>query len=423
MKRSENRFHRITSSIRDYTALLQAFEDGATLDDVKRDAIELLSPYFTNPEILEEMVVNALMPDVVSFAQLRAAGWPIRLFESALGSHRQAKAENAQQSLKACVGWLPDIYSGLSVYWSQFHLEVDKSILGIEEFVHESSRNIGALVEGATKPVVMELLHQVRIGRGEHTTAEDIKHLSLGDVINELIQKSGYPSFFAPPPWGVRLNQWRNMAQHFSIQAESNEVVGTFGLPSTEIRLTRGGLLRVLERLGNTFAGIRLAQTVFFFDNLHEIKAAGLLPVDVTIRPEMQILNFTAGLAAQGFDLVSFRRDEQEAVAIIRDKSFEPPEERRLHTFQLAGALWVHTGASAVSLEYQERDGTRNLQVKLEGELCEKVCAGELPPATLVYEAEVIDLKTGAIIPRRPPETSNREREDSGDKSPESSIP
>jgi hypothetical protein len=419
MSRSRNKFHRITSSIRDYTTLLQAFEDGATPDDVKQGAIQLLSPYFTTPEVLED-VVSILMPDVVLFVRLRARRWPVQLFEHALESHRQAKAENAQESLKAFADWLPHIYEGVSVFWSQFHLEVDKSLLDIEEFVYECSRNIGALVEGATKPVVRELLHQVRIGGGEHTTFQDIEALSLGKVIDELIEKSGYPSFFAPPPWGVRLNQWRNMAQHFSIQAENNKIVGTYSHPPREIRLTRDELLRVLDRIQNTFSGIRLAQTIFFFDNMYEIRDEGLLPLSVSMRPESRVLNFTVRLASQGFDLVSLQSDKHRAIAVIRDRSLESPDERRLYIFQLTGALWVYTEASVVSVEYQEPDGTPNLRVQLKGELCDKVYRGEMSPDALVDEAKVFDLKTGTLIPRRSPGTSQHGKEEPEDESLES---
>lgn len=70
MQHPRHKFDSILSSITERTLLFKAFEDGATPEDIKQSAIQLLSPYFTNRAVLEEMAVNVLMGEVIEFSRL-----------------------------------------------------------------------------------------------------------------------------------------------------------------------------------------------------------------------------------------------------------------------------------------------------------------------------------------------------------------
>jgi hypothetical protein len=402
MQNPNQKFDAILSSIRERTALFKAFEEGATPEDIKQGVIQLLSPYFSNRAVLEEMAVNVLMGDAIEFSRLSRDRWTLELFEYALQVHQQAKARDAGESLKACSEWLPLIYEGLSVFWSQFHLELDKAALGTEEFMHECLRNMGSIIEGSIKPASKELLHQLRIQKGKKPSFQTINRLDLGNAIDELAKASVNPSFFAPRD--VQLNQWRNIAQHFSASVQGDEIVCRYGYPDKqkEIRLTRSELMEVTKRILDTFAGLRLACHLFAIDSLPEMKARGLTPANLKVRPEMRLLNLVAGLASQGFDVVDFQSDEQGATLIIRDASRLDPNERRIHTTQLVEALWYYTHASVVAVEYRERDGTPNFLTRATRELFERIEKEGLPLTTVADEAEMVDLKTKQVIPKVP---------------------
>ena len=144
MSNSNSKLGRLLSSVREYTSLFSAFESGVTPDQIKRGVIELLSPYFTDEPTLETLAVNALMGDAFELGRLSKDKLSFDLFEHAMDIHQQAKARNSSESLKVCAAWLPAVYEGVSVFWSQLHLELDKSTLELEEFTHECLRNMGS---------------------------------------------------------------------------------------------------------------------------------------------------------------------------------------------------------------------------------------------------------------------------------------
>ena len=393
MKKPSQKYGKLLSSIREYTCLFDAFESGATPDDIKQGIVELLSPYFTNQTLLEKMAVNILIGDAIEFVRLAQNRVAFELFEYALQVHQQSKVRDIDECLRAYAGQLPVVYEGLSVYWSQLHLERDKDMLDLPEFVQECLRNIGSVIEGAMKPVVGGLLHQARIARGERPKLQAIHALSLGDIVDELMRSNTNPSIFAPR--GVRVNQWRNIAQHFSARIEGDEIICHYGRPGSErkIRLTRSELIAVAKHIHDLFACLRLANRLFFIDNLDEIHARGLMPPHIKIRPEMYILNFVTALASQGFEVIGFQHDDSGAVAHIKDVSTLDPNERGFHTVQFAGVLWRYTHAPAVTIEYYERDGVPNFRTRARRELFERIEREGLPPSTLAEEAELTDLR------------------------------
>ena len=240
----------------------------------------------------------------------------------------------------------------------------------------------------------------MRIGQGASPSLQCIDELDLGNIIDQLHRESPNPSFFAP--WGVRLNQWRNIAQHFSATIEGKDIVCRYGRSGNEreITLTRSEMIAVVKRGFDTFSSLRLANRLFFMDNLHAIQADNLLPSDIRLRPEATILNFVTAMASQGFEVIDFQNDEQGAKVIVRDVSTQNPNQRRFHTVQFVGLLWCTTRAAVVTVEYHERDGTPNFRTRATRDIFERIKREGLPGSTIAEEAELTDLKAGQVTPR-----------------------
>jgi hypothetical protein len=398
----KERYSRLLTSIRRHTNVFEAFEAGATPQDIKQSIIDLLSAYFANSSQLEKYAVDLLAPDAAEYARLAGDRWTLDLFQYCLSIHQKAVQANEAHSLTTFIESMPDIYAGLSVFWSVFHLELDKSSLKIEEFLHESLRNIGALIEGAIKPTAKALLQQQRIIAGGTTNFQAISNLTLGQIVTELTMASPNLSYFSP--WSVPLNQWRNIAQHFSARVEGDEIVCWYGSsrqPST-LRLRRSELLSVVQRIRDVLACLRLANRIFAVDNLPRLVELGLDFQRITIRPEMDVMNLVSGLATQGFEVIDLQVSDGRADLVLRDVSIVEPNERRLYITQYAVLLWRYTGAGIVSVEYQERDGTPSLRTSAPKELFERAeMEGRLGPE-IAGEVDLIDLKTGQVIPKLP---------------------
>jgi len=390
-------YEKIISAIREESPLFKMIQMGVKPKEIKEAVVESLEPYFDNRDILEQLAIKVLVPESINLLRIQKDKWLFEMFEKCLSTYRSAKTKDQQSCFKACALWQPYIHHSISEYWSVLHLEVPKNDLGIEEFLHECLRNIGDIIEGVTKPYLEVLLHQVRIANGIKTALEEINALDLGTIVNELIEKSGYAALFVPPPRNIRLNQWRNIAHHHTAKIENSEIICWYGKTPNikKIRLSRNELLQVVQTVVNIYGVLRLAYTLFCMDNLNEIDE---YPLSGEVRAEAVFVNFAAGLASQGFEIVEYEKSPDDAKLVVKDISNLNPDERRFHASQFLLPLWVITHSNRVIIEYREKDNTPNFQVSANSDICEKIYEGELEPLTLAKMMDMTDLKAKKIF-------------------------
>ena len=377
---------------------------GLTPEQVKEAVVEALEPYFEHRDLLVEHALSALLPEAGTIMRLSDNPRALAMIENCLDTHRRAKQVLPHASLTACAAWLPATLQALSIHWSQYHLERNKATLDIEEFLHACLHDIGAIVEGTAKPYLKELLHQLRISRGTNSTVQQIDVMELGAVVDELIQHVGYSEMFMPAPWGIRVNQWRNIAQHLSCEISGDQIRCNYGRPSQrqDVTLTRHDMLDVVRTLYLVLSALKFAQTIFFIDNLHDIRALGAIPSYGRLRPEMEVLNFTLALASQGFELVDIKWSTDEAVATIQDCSSMDTSMRRIHVSQFCFVLWDHAKSLRSTVEYRDKDGTPDLRASIDHAACERFDRGEIEIAQVAKLVELTDLRTGRVIPPLP---------------------
>jgi hypothetical protein len=392
------KYERVISIIKEESPLLKMIESGLTPEEIKEAIIKLLEPYFDNKDVLEQLAIEALVPESINLLKLQKDKWFFGMFEKCLATYRLAKSKDPQSCFKSCALWQPQILQSLSEYWSVLYLEVDKSNLEIEELLHECLGNIGDIIEGLIKPYLKTLLHQIMIANVIKTVLGDIDSLTLGTIVSELIQKSGYGDLFMPPPWNIKLNQWRDIAYHHSAKIENSEIICWYGKTPNikEVKLSKRELLQVVQTAFNVYMAIRLAHTLFFIDNLKEINRYS---PTVEVRDEAEFINFATGLESQGFEIIDFKKDSDEAKLVVKDVSNLDPDQRRFHASQFLFPLWLLTKAKHVVIEYREKENTPNLLVSVNSTVCEKIYNKELEPMTLANKMEMVDLKTNKVIP------------------------
>lgn len=398
------KLQKIAAGIRQFSPLLQMAEMGMAPDEIKQAVIQELSPFFRNQDILLELALPSLVPEAVNLAKLEADPWAFGMFQHCLDVHRSAQVVAGEDSLRACASGEPAAQQGLSEYWNAFNLEVPKDDLALEEFRYEIFRNIGSLIEASMQPLLRELLNQVRLRDRPADPTDAVDTMDLGNVVAQLIDTSGFPELFAPPPWHVRLNQWRNMAQHHSSFVEGDIVVCRYGrTPSLrELRLSRSELMEVAYKTFAVYGAMKTAKSIFLVDN---IRAAEKFMPNIDVRPEQNVLNFASIVETQGFEVIDLRLDEEEASVILRDVSNLDPSQRRFHASQYVYQLWVHMNRPRVTVEYQEKDGTRSLLTTAWAQDCQRIERGEIAACELANLTEIVDLKTGVRIPKtvKPP--------------------
>ncbi len=387
-------YRKIFAGIREHSALHELAEQGATPEEVKAVLFGLLSPYLENPRTLERYGLALLVPVAIVVARIQVEPWAVGMFKAVLAFHRAAADVNEQTAFTTYGDWQPEIERGLSHWWSSYYLELDKSCLPLEEFVHETSRTMGSLIEGCLQPLLRELLQLNRCIRGHQVTKQDVDRLDFGVIVNELIATSSIAELLRPDPWRIQIHQWRNMCQHLGFVVRDGQIVGNYGPAHSRrtVILTRAQFLEMLKMAVLVFSIIKEARGLFVLDNLDRI--APYLP-DTELRPEQGIVCLASAIATQGFELIDFH-DQQEAVSIVvRDVTEGAPERRMLHASQFVCPLWYYFPRDSVTVAYNDKKGQLRLTTVAKGEDCREVAEGILPLEELARRVQFIVPATG----------------------------
>jgi hypothetical protein len=384
-----NDFSKVLSAMRQHSSLHALAESGATPAEMKALVLRILSPYFSHPDILERFGLAVLVPNAVMLSRLQGDPWAESMLLAVLDSHRAAFRVDETAAITAYCDWEPETQRGLSRWWSSFHLELDKTALPFEHFVHEASRNMGTVIEACAQPLLRELLHVMRIGRCRRTSKMAIAALEFGVVVGELIDTSGMPELFQPPPWGVRISQWRNMCQHFSLVVDGESIVGTYG-PADAVRsivLTRQGLLDALQKIVMVFDIVKQARTIFVLDNIARIGPSmdpGPMPA------ESGIVCLASAIATQGFEIRDIRTDADSLRLAVRDVTNADPKHRMLHASQFVAAAWYFFPCASVTVVYEDKTGRSHLTTVAKGEDCQKVSEDKISVEEFANRVQLI---------------------------------
>ena len=224
------------------------------------------------------------------------------------------------------------------------------------------------------------LLQLNRQNRGKQSSKEDIDKLNFGAIIDELMTTTNCPEFFCPPPWNIRLNQWRNIAYHHNVKVENSNIICWYGKEPNikEISLTREDLFSVVKSIVNTYNTVKNVEVVFVFDNLpeyqEECKKRNLN--NVTIRKEVELMKLFSGINSQGFEIIAFSEKNDEAYITIKDLTDGEAQRRAIHSSQFLYMVWLFTKSHKVTIEYKLKDGTTYLVSSTTENICEKIANG-----------------------------------------------
>lgn len=370
----EHSYKKVLDAVRQHSPLLHFTEHGMTPNQIKQGIVELLSPHFTNQDVLNQLAIELLVADAVNILKFEGDAWALAMFANILDEYRQAAALDKNACFEGCASWEGRIQHGLSEYWSGFYLEADKDDLPLEEFKYEVFRNVGMVIEASLQPLLKELLLQVRIRRGKVNPQVGLETLDLGLAVGELFDTSGYPELFAPPPWRIRLNQWRNMAQHHKTRIENGIIVGIYGKGSNEreVRFKRDELLDALKRIYSIFFVVKTARSIFLIDNISEFQPRAKTK-NIEVRVDAKILQLAAAIATQGFELIDISLGEKAVVIIVRDKTSIPPQQRMFHAAQSVYPAWLRFPAEEIKVDYLDNSGDLILTTIGKGSDCEEV--------------------------------------------------
>jgi len=357
----------------------------------KQSIVEVLAPFFENRANLERFAIVALIPELSTLTELMKYPQYMQYFQDILQTYKDAKNVNKDHFYKALGYWHKPCERALHKYWSVYHLEIEKSTLPIEEYVHESFRNVGDIIEGITQPFLRALLHIVRIRNKSIINTNKLASDDLGVIIASLIEECTFPDLFVIPPWEIRLNQCRNIAFHHTTQIVGDEIICTYGkAPNTKkFNTSREDIYIATQNIFNLFRAIKLVYSIMIIDNIAWLR----YPDNDTpiLRKESHLINLVLQFASQGFDVVDFAESSVLSTVRVRDLLKGNDRIRAIHSSQFLYSLWQSTESSCVVVEYENKEGLLMYRFALDSDTCRKISTTEEDPGALQAEKMTIN--------------------------------
>lgn len=378
----------LAEGVRRFSAVLHAFEAGLTVDQLREVILETLRPEFQNQDALERYGIDLLTVEATNISNLRLKPKANDLYHACMSLRTSLLSKDHDRCAEVCSLWEQEIGAGLHLYWNSARLEVNKGDLSLDEFAYEAFRNIGSLLEATTQPYLRELLHIHRQGAANGVASkDDISALDFGTVVAQLEAGPLSADLLRPQPWNLPLNQWRNIAQHYSIASDGATISCRYGKRNrAEIRLTRTELTEALASIFSLHLAIRTAHTIFFLDNGRILSkhCRGFTRKDSDVQ-----FQFIVGAASQGFEVTLLDVTPAFSKAVLRDCTTLEPTARGIHASQFVLGLWQATKSERVRIDYVTKEGCLHLYACALGDQCALVDSGE---QDVSYLAEVVGL-------------------------------
>lgn len=336
--------------------------------------------------MLERYGLDLLTVESVNVTKVKMNDWSKYIYEKTLDMRRNVLAKDETKCAEIVAQWEQSIGKALSLYWSAAKFEYHKSKLPLDDYAYELLRNIGAVIEGALQVYLKELFHLVSYFNGAEISYSQVASMSLGQVVNQLSSNLEDDNIFTLPPWMVPLNQWRNIAQHFSVSTDDNHIVCKYGSRNQhEITLTREELFAVAQAVFLLFSAVRTSQTIFVLDNADSLSSHCK---GFKRKEDDESFQFCVGAASQGFEVTELEITTDKTFAKLCDVTDDLSLQRALHASQFVYQLWVLSKSDKVILKYVPKSNDKTLVTKANSEDCEKVFNGEQP---FSYLSEVVE--------------------------------
>lgn len=232
-----------------YSALYSA---GATPDQVKEAIVTLLEPYIRDKSKLRELAVSFFATEAVCVGQLSSRKNWKELLDCCFNIRESAIRVNERMAFEVIGFFELAITAAQANYALMVIFEVPKDELALDEFAFELFRTIGSVIESNLQPYIKELYCLLTVASSKVPDIKSVVAADFGQICEKLEKALKNNLLLTPEPWSLRVNQWRNIAQHHSYIVRDDSVVAMYGKaqPPKQIILSRAELLDLARELG-----------------------------------------------------------------------------------------------------------------------------------------------------------------------------
>ena len=246
--------------------------------------------------------------------------------------------------------------------------------MNLEDFTKDCFEYVGNFIEVIINAYLRLIYQQVSIVKCNFKKFEDIKVLSLGEIINLLKNKENLNEIVNPSPWNIPLNQWRNIAQHYQYHINNDAIICKYGKFPKEkkIRLLKIELWLLVNKLAKIQGILKVAHHLFILDNKHNYSC--LFPHQrENLRQETKILNFFSEISLQGFHLVDYTIKDNKTKFILKDLTCDQSKNRQMQILNFLYPIWYNMRTKYLEIEYQNYENEPIFFVKTNTELNQNI--------------------------------------------------
>jgi hypothetical protein len=225
---------------------------------------------FQHPEALDLLSDSVIM---TSSVRVRAVygrqSWMRPASAACLAVYRETYRADEPASIQTCEEFAPAIPQGKQRFMTRPKDDPLHADILPDAVLQQTFRAIGRQIEEAIQQHLRELLEETFVEKGATSKRGSVAGKDLALVVNDLLQFSVVPqTLLMSGAWGIRVNQWRNIAQKATWQLMDGSVKFWHGVPPNhkEVLLTKDEIAIAAGEILNVELVLGAARAVFLFD-------------------------------------------------------------------------------------------------------------------------------------------------------------
>ncbi len=366
---------------------------GIDSDEIKKQIITILNPFFENENLLNDFALDSLPPEADNCMLLKQNPNSFALFKNVLEIYRDAKKTNPEACYEACAAMEFEVSEGLKIYWSTVHAEASKDDLGLSDFAFESFRQIGTIIEACIQPILKELRFILKVSRNKEF--DFTKGVEFGGIVDELKSSDKLSRHLTFTKDDILLNQVRNIAQHLNFQIQQNMINVSYKNGEKKASLSRGELDNLLEDILSTFNAVRLARVIFNVDNILGI--SNYINTRREHRDDQILFSIISGLMAKGYQCSSLvTQSEYIQIELIEQQT--PTRKRALAAMHYLSNVWKYSQKDRLKFSYLDKAGAYLVESILDKESGLKLINKEISVEDLFRNLSIKETHTKISI-------------------------
>ncbi len=374
--------------------IIELFESGLKKSEIEDFIFETYKPYLKSKSISRVQVYAYMSQYIDSLMHITSYKDCKLLFEKCIEVFWEAKEKDPVLCYKSYQYWQEDVTEATSKIVTMFNIDRDRNKMKLHEFAEDVFTKIGKIIEKCIQPYLRILLYLEKVVNNEKPTPLYIKKLDLGSIVKELIKFETFNDLLIPPPWNLQLNDWRNIEKHDKYLVKNNKIMCKYKKPpkEKEILLYQPELWKLFLYVNDIFSILRLAHSIFFLDNMDEIKPYW---ENTELREESSILDLINCYNTFGFSVKKYSTQTEMVKFALKELTINELNTRLEDLFFLIRPTWYKARKRYINLEYYDYNDNLTFVLDIDTSKRKDIFTDNVNEKLLTIEniKECVDLK------------------------------